>query len=146
MYYKITLALFSVLILSISGCRTGEFPFDKGIYDSMQGLLQADELTNKNIFKNEDGSMKIECEKGEIRVWLAFGLDPDSRMQTVGRAFEIFHEQYMKTETNKKPDGTFRREIITCRGLVEDTELYVLSWIMSEPDPKVDSNRDGNFM
>ena len=49
-------------------------------------------------------------------------------------------------ETNRRKDGTFYRKVIHIRGFVEDTELYVIEWDLSEENPNLISDRYGYFI
>jgi len=146
MFYRTAIIALGVGLIFLIGCRTGEYRLDLKIYETMPGLLAADPELAARLFKNEDGSIKVEFEKGEMFLYLALGLDEDTRMQAASDAFEIFHEQYMNNPDNRKKDGTFWREVIRLRGFVEDTELYVLEWDLSEEKPTVKSNRYGFFI
>jgi hypothetical protein len=133
-------------LLFIVGCRTGEYNVDKRIYAEMPALLTADPDIAENIFYNEDGTPKVTFEKGEMFLWLAYGLDEDTRRNVVSDALTIFHDQYMNAEDNKKKNGTYYREVIGIRGYVEDTELYVIVWDLNEPNPDITNDRYGNFI
>jgi len=146
MLYRITLITVLIGLLFVIGCRTGEYKVDLEIYERMPGLLTADPDIADNLFYNEDGSLKVLFEKGEMHLWLAFGLDEQTRMQVISDALMIFHEQYMNDPLNKRKDDTYYRELIFIKGFVEDTELYVIQWDLNDENPDITSNRFGNFM
>ena len=147
MFYRIMLLSLAVLILFTAGCRTGEYKGDLEIYEAMPALLEQNPDIVKNLARNEDGSLRIELEKGEMRLWMREGVDMDvsARMETTSDAFEVFHAQYMQSEKVKKENGEFYREKITLKSYVDDIELYVLEWDLKSADPNVLNNREGNF-
>jgi hypothetical protein len=146
MLYRTAIIVLGIVLVFLAGCRTGEYRIDREVYAAMPGLLAADTELADGLFKNEDGSIKVEFEKGEMFLYLALGLDEDTRMQTASDAFVIFHDQYVNNPDNRRKDGTFIRKVIRLRGFVEDTELYVIEWDLSEDNPNVISNRYGYFI
>jgi len=146
MTYRILLALASITFLFFAGCRTGEYKADLEIYEIMPQLL-AESETAHNFAMNEDGSVKVEFEHGVMFLWLKTGstMDEVARMEAASKALEIFHEQYMNSETNRKNDGSMYREMIGLKAYVDDVELYVIEWSLDEERPSVISNRAGNF-
>src|SRR3990170_2415260 len=104
MLYRIMLLSLAVLILFAAGCRTGEYKGDLEIYEAMPALLEQNPDIVKNMARNEDGSLRVEFEKGEMRLWMREGSDMDvsARMETTSDAFELFHAQYMQSEKVKK--------------------------------------------
>jgi len=146
MLYKLTVALFSLLILAAVGCRTGEYKFDLEIYKKMPDILKAEPTLAGEVATNPDGSVKVRFEKGTMYLTLADRKDENTRMTASTKAFELFHNLYLADPTAKKPDGTFRRDKIFFKGFVGETELYVVEWNLGEKQPNVISNRSGNYM
>ncbi len=146
MLRKIAILAIGVAVLMIAGCRTGEYKADLEIYERMPSILAADPELQGKLMLNDDGTPKVEFEKGEMFLYLALGLDEGTRKEAVSRAFELFHQQYMESETNRRKDGTFYRKVIHIRGFVEDTELYVIEWDLSEENPNLISDRYGYFI
>jgi hypothetical protein len=142
----ITLALSILLVFVCAGCRTGEYPVDHEIYSAMPGVIAQHPELAAQIAKNEDGSLKMTFEKGVMSIWVELGLDEDSRRTIVSNALQLFHEQYMTNPNNKKENGSWVREVIGCKGYVEDTELYVIEWNLNEERPNVTNDRYGNFV
>lgn len=145
---KIILAVLFIGMVTLAGCRTGEYNVDLVIYEKMPALLAANAELAADLAKNEDGTIMVEFEKGEMFLYLRTGRDMDegARNMATQTAFEIFHQQYMDDEDNLRGDGTFYRKLIIVRGFVEDTELYILEWNLNDEAPKVRSNRFGNYM
>ena len=143
---RLILVSLAILLAVLAGCRTGNFKFDKDIYAAMPGLLMADPDIKDGIAYNQDGTPKVTFDKGEMSLTLKDGLDEGSRQKVVGKAFQIFHDQYMNNAAAKKPDGSLRRDKIGFHGFVGDTELYVLDWKLGDEKPQVISNRYGNFI
>lgn len=148
MIKKIILTVLFIGMVILAGCRTGEYNVDLKIYEEMPALLAANEELAANLAKNEDGTIMVEFEKGEMFLHLRMGRDMDegTRNLATQTAFEIFHQQYLDHEDNLRGDGSFYRKLILVRGFVEDTELYILEWNMNDESPKVRSNRFGNYM
>jgi len=146
MLYRITLGILCIGMMCLIGCRTGEYKADLEIYERMPGILAADPELENMLFLNEDGSVKVLFEKGEMHLWTAYGLDESTRQRVVGRAFELFHNEYINSTLNKRNDGSYYRQKIIFRGFIDDTELYVIEWDLDEENPNVVSNRVGNFM
>jgi hypothetical protein len=146
MTYRVLLALVSITILFVAGCRTGEYRADQEIYERMPQLLAESESAN-NYARNEDGSIKVEFDKGTMLIWLRTGSDMDevAREKAASDALEIFHEQYMNSETNRHKDGSMYRKTIGMKAYVEDVELYVFEWDLDEENPVLTNNRAGNF-
>jgi hypothetical protein len=145
---KIILGVLFIGMVILTGCRTGEYNVDLVIYEEMPALLAANEELAADLVKNEDGTIMVEFEKGEMFLHLRAGRDMDEGARNIATqtAFQIFHQQYLDHEDNLRGDGTFYRKLIVVRGFVEDTELYVLEWNMNDEEPKVRSNRFGNYM
>lgn len=143
---RIILLLAAILILLIPGCRTGEYQFDLEIYEQMPALLEADEDLARKIFRNEDGTLLVTFEKGEMYLNIAYGLDPGSRQSVTSNAFQIFHDQYINHPDARKQDGSFRRESIRVRGFVDDTELYVIRWDLGDEAPDLENVRDASYI
>ncbi len=135
----------AILVLVLGGCRTGEFRFDHEIYSAMPALLGADEGIVANTAQNEDGTLSVTFEKGEMYVRLAHGTNAARRMVTISDALLIFHDQYISHPDVKRNDGGYRRESIRIRGFIDETELYVIRWDLGEDMPDVESNRDSNY-
>lgn len=143
--------LLFILVLGVvftGGCRTGEYNVDLLIYEEMPALLAANETLVNLLEKNEDGSLKVEFEKGEMFLHIRTGSDMHVtvRQEATQAAFEIFHQAYMGREENLRKDETFYRQKIYVHGFVEDTELYVLEWDLNEAEPNVLDNREANYM
>jgi len=134
-------------VLLIAGCRTGEWNADIEIYEAMPGLLEEYPAVTADLDRNEDGTLNIYFEKGEMHIWFRAGRDMDvvSRQEAASTAFEIFHAAYMQSELNKRGNGELYRKKIFLRGFMEDIELYVLEWALDKENPNVLSNREGNF-
>ncbi len=143
---RIILLLAVILILFITGCRTGEYRFDLEIYEQMPALLEADEALARKIFKNEDGTLMVSFEKGEMFINLAYRLDPGSRQGVVSSAFQIFHDQYINHPDVRKQDGSFIRESIRIRGFVDEVELYVIRWDLGDEAPDLENVRDASYI
>ncbi|MCK4720614.1 hypothetical protein KAU08_08140 [bacterium] len=145
---KIILGVLFIGMVILTGCRTGEYNVDLEIYEEMPALLAANEELAADLAKNEDGTIMVEFEKGEMFLHLRAGRDMDEGARNIATqtAFQIFHQQYLDHEDNLRGDGTFYRKLIVVRGFVEDTELYILEWNMNDEEPKVRSNRFGNYM
>jgi hypothetical protein len=143
---RLILVSLAVVLTAFAGCRTGNYKFDKDIYAAMPGLLMADPDVKAKIAYNEDGTPKVTFDKGEMFLTLADRLDEDTRNIIAGKAFQIFHDQYINDPAVKKPDGSYRRDKIGLRIFVGDTELYVLEWKLGEEKPQVISNRYGYFI
>ncbi len=146
MLYRITFGLICIGILFLLGCRTGEYNVDLKIYEEMPGILAADPELTDMLGKNEDGSVQVEFEKGEMFLWFAYCLDESTRQNVAGRALDHFHTQYLEHPDNRRKDQTFYREKILLRGFIDDVELYVIEWDLDMDHPNVVSNRHGNFM
>ena len=147
MFQRILLFILAILILTVAGCRSGEFKADLEIYEAMPGLLEEYPAVTADLARNEDGTLKVYFEKGEMHIWFRAGRDMDvvSRQEAASTAFEIFHAAYMQSEVNKRAKGGFYREKIFLRGFMEDIELYVIEWGLEDENPNVISNREGNF-
>ena len=147
MLYRIILLSLAVGILFVSGCRTGEYNVDLEIYEAMPGLIEQFPEVTADLAHNEDGSLRIMFEQGEMHLWFRAGRDMDvvSRQEAASAAFEIFHAQYMSNDKNKKGESGLYREIIYLKGYLDEIELYVIEWDLTQPDPNVKSNREGNF-
>lgn len=146
MLKNIYMLFLAIILISINGCRTGEFKFDHEIYSVVPSLITANPDLAQKIAYNEDGSPKVSFEKGTIFISFAHGLDEDTRMKAAGEVFNIFHNEYIKRDDIKKKDGTYKRDKIFLKGYVDDVELYVIEWKLGNPKPSVVSNRYGNFM
>jgi len=145
---RISLLILAVLVLLTAGCRSGEFKdLDMPIYQRMPDLLAANEFVYDHVEKNEDGSVKVNFEKGRMFLWLRTGSDMDevARQETISEALELFHDQYVDNPENLKKDGSFKREVIFINGYVEETELYILEWNLNEENPNILNNRSGNY-
>ena len=136
----------SILLLLIAGCRSGEYTVDLEIYEEMPALLAAGPSAN-DMARNDDGSIKVEFDKGWMLLSLREGrdMDEDARNKAVSDALEIFHQRYLDSPHNRKKDGSFFRKVIGVKGFVGDIELYVIEWDLSLDHPNVLNNRAGNF-
>jgi len=137
--------LMTLLVISV-GCRTGDYKYDREIYERMKQILASDPQIKDKIAYNEDGTPMVTFKKGEMYLNVALGLDEGTRQQVVSRALELFHEQYINHPDIKKKDGTYKREKIFIHGFVEDVELYVIEWKLGDPHPNLISDRHGNFI
>lgn len=148
MIKKIILTVLLIGMVILAGCRTGEYNVDIMIYEEMPALLAANEELAADLAKNEDGTIMVEFDKGEMFLHLRTGSDMSegARNMATQTALEIFHQQYLDHEENLRGDGSFYRKLIVVRAFVEDIELYVLEWNMNDEGPRVRSNRFGNYM
>jgi len=146
MTYRFLLVMVSIMLVIGGGCRTGEYNADLEIYEQMPQILAESEYAH-NMAKNEDGSIKVEFEKGVMYLWLRTGSDMHevARRDAASDALVLFHEQYMNSETNRRKDDSFYREKIGLKAYVEDIELYVFEWDLSKEDPDLISDRSGNY-
>jgi hypothetical protein len=142
---RILLLGIAIAVLLAAGCRTGEYRFDTEIYAAMPALIEANPDLASKFARNEDGTLGITFEKGEMYCKFAYGLDPNTQMNALSDAFQIFHDQYINREDTRWKDGTFRRESIRVRGLVDDTELYVVRWDLADAEPDLESSRQASY-
>lgn len=145
---RICLGILAIAIVFSAGCRTGEYKVDLDIYKQMPGVLVAEPSLPDYLAKNEDGSIKVSFEKGEMFLWLRTGssMDEDTRKKVVSKALELFHQQYMDNPDNRRGNGTFFRQKVVVRGYVEDIELYIVEWDMSLEHPNMVKDRSANYI
>jgi len=142
---KIFLLVIAILVVASIGCRTGEYKFDLEIYEQMPALLEANEDIASKIRRNDDGTLDVTYEKGEMFIRLAYQLDPNTQQKVVSQAFEIFHDQYINHPEARNKEGKFRRQSIRARGFVDDIELYVVRWDLADPEPDLESDRYASY-